>query len=1263
MKTILQKQTLKLLKIQNLSSKSTHKVLLMFLLTSMSSTFFAQNYMYTFTGSGAQTTVDQVIVENLTKGTSKTISGSSTLYLNPTALTPVATKLEDIQNSETTKLIVYPNPALDAATLSFNLPETGNVTISVNDLSGKNISMYSDNLEAGSYKFQLPECKTGLYLVSVNGKGYRATEKLLSINPTVGEFNFIKLLDKVSISLLQSVTAAPKKTKEQVQANEGLAYNTGDILKLTGVSGRCKTIIIDNAPRRNNSDWTKHINFTFINCIDGSDNAYAVVKVGQQYWMAENLKTTNLNDGTTALTKINTQTGWNTLTKESDAYCYYGDLISNGTIYGGLYTQHAANTCLAPTNGWRLPTQSELAKMISYIDGKTTAGLKLKEKGTGHWTTNAGATNETGFSALPGGYRSSAGFDGINTKSAYWTAPTSTTDTKSAYGLLDNTDSLSIYKNLLKQSCLSVRYVYDVADSRITAMKNMFGSIGSPVTKVLPPLSQIKIVMSNDKELFFAGRSTATSAIPQLRLLDNPSSATAPLIPSYTTAVTGVQWWENFKKACPQLNENARENTVLAVWNEAQVCSKDPNYQNIWGQKQVTLHIIGDTAQHFANKSILLPESFTMPDASGGTAYNNWPRLTYSCIVDAMQWEMTVKAGDINGDGVQDIFVAVHDMLRVYDGVTYKLIDELSFQSDHNLTPEKAFCLRVEVADIDKNGTNDILVLTSSNMSSNPPKLHVFLNGKLNPTNLADHIVTSLTSTVSTQVIKTASFAVGDITGDDKDEIVFHVTNNDGGQFVTYFNYDATTATKFTALKSLCPVDVNTMWMGGVILAKLKGPLYPNYIVTSNYIVGVDLTTGALGYPFGNTSYIAGGGLNYQVLGDQMVAGNFDKDPSGKDKVYYIHTAFTKNYAMDNTSYLNCMYINDNGTIGQIDSKPYYSNGTNDFLDNYYPVITGVNTKHAGRILNFTHYEYLSTNPVVNAVLAVAPYYPNYYTGTNSPSTSWGQGNSSSNITETSMTHSSSLIVGFEHDFEIPLTGVKVGGINFTATVSSNFSTGFSSEIKKSTSTTYSTNTEDGVIVTTTPYDAYFYKVLKSENSAEVGSEIMLGFPRTPVTTNLTLDSYNEAVEGSNVPMIDKSVLSHTIGQPNTYPGPNTSLSNVTGTDKLEYKSDFVSVGNNGGVDKSIGTEVTNSKTTGFEQSYQAELVVTAGDFKMGESYGYGSSNNQTTSVGSSSTVDGYVPGVSQVAPAECPKFQWALAWYNYIKSNQKFQVVTYIVQ
>jgi uncharacterized protein (TIGR02145 family) len=156
--------------------------------------------------------------------------------------------------------------------------------------------------------------------------------------------------------------------------------------------------------------------------IDG--NIYHTVTIGTQTWMAENLKVTRYNDGTPIPLVIDSA-AWANLT--TPGYCWYNNSITYKNPYGALYDWYTVATGkLAPT-GWHVPTDSDWNVLINDIGDSSLAGGPLKEAGTTHWLPpNTAATNASGFTAIPGGYRDGtvANFDAIGAYGYWWSAPT-----------------------------------------------------------------------------------------------------------------------------------------------------------------------------------------------------------------------------------------------------------------------------------------------------------------------------------------------------------------------------------------------------------------------------------------------------------------------------------------------------------------------------------------------------------------------------------------------------------------------------------------------------------------------------------------------------------------------------------------------------------------------------------------------------------------------------------------------------------------------
>jgi len=131
---------------------------------------------------------------------------------------------------------------------------------------------------------------------------------------------------------------------------------------------------------------------------DYDGNTYRTVKIGNQIWMAENLKSTHYSNGSPI------------------EYFDYNNDAANATTYGRLYSWRAVmNGAASSTNnpsgvkgiapdGWHVPSKAEWQQLADYLGGISIAGGKMKETGNTHWIApNTGATNESQFAALPAG--------------------------------------------------------------------------------------------------------------------------------------------------------------------------------------------------------------------------------------------------------------------------------------------------------------------------------------------------------------------------------------------------------------------------------------------------------------------------------------------------------------------------------------------------------------------------------------------------------------------------------------------------------------------------------------------------------------------------------------------------------------------------------------------------------------------------------------------------------------------------------------------
>ena len=181
-------------------------------------------------------------------------------------------------------------------------------------------------------------------------------------------------------------------------------------------------------------------------CVDIDGNEYATVIIGNQVWMSENLKVTKYRDGTAIPTGLSNSEWENTT---SGAYAVYDNNETHADTYGYLYNWYAVDDSrnIAP-DGWHVPTDDEWTTLTDYLGGTSVAGGKMKETGTSHWNSpNTGATNESGFTAFPGGYRFyvNGDYNDIGSYGYFWSS--SENNSSSAWKRILSYDNSEVNRN------------------------------------------------------------------------------------------------------------------------------------------------------------------------------------------------------------------------------------------------------------------------------------------------------------------------------------------------------------------------------------------------------------------------------------------------------------------------------------------------------------------------------------------------------------------------------------------------------------------------------------------------------------------------------------------------------------------------------------------------------------------------------------------------------------------------------------------------
>ena len=198
---------------------------------------------------------------------------------------------------------------------------------------------------------------------------------------------------------------------------------------------------------------------------DNDGNSYETVIIGNQEWMAENLRTTTYANGD-PIPNVTDNTQWQNLT--TGAWAHYNNDGQYENPYGKLYNWYAVadprNIC--PT-GWHVPTDAEWITFINYLDpwasvgSSSIAGGKMKSTGTQYWLSpNTNATNESGFSGLPGGAFGGGGFGNIGYAGFWWSSTEQSPD-RGYFRLLSYNNSSVVRSDGFKYNGNSCRCIKD----------------------------------------------------------------------------------------------------------------------------------------------------------------------------------------------------------------------------------------------------------------------------------------------------------------------------------------------------------------------------------------------------------------------------------------------------------------------------------------------------------------------------------------------------------------------------------------------------------------------------------------------------------------------------------------------------------------------------------------------------------------------------------------------------------------------------------
>jgi uncharacterized protein (TIGR02145 family) len=230
--------------------------------------------------------------------------------------------------------------------------------------------------------------------------------------------------------------------------------NKGSFVICTGLSLILLTSLISGC----NKNETSTDPVTYGSVSDAEGNVYKTTTIGSQTWMAENLRSVKLTDGT-VIPHVKDNNTWSNLT--TPAYCYYAnDSVYNKNGLGALYNWYTVQSNKLCPTGWHVPSDAEFLTLVTSLGVDSLAGGKLKESGSINWfIPNTYATNSTGFTALPCGYRFYNGSYNNLGYSGNWWSSTEYSTASARYFYLVYNKGAAARNNIEKQYGFSVRCI------------------------------------------------------------------------------------------------------------------------------------------------------------------------------------------------------------------------------------------------------------------------------------------------------------------------------------------------------------------------------------------------------------------------------------------------------------------------------------------------------------------------------------------------------------------------------------------------------------------------------------------------------------------------------------------------------------------------------------------------------------------------------------------------------------------------------------
>ena len=408
-----------------------------------------------------------------------------TAMIDSTALELDSIYLTNLSNASTASLSNF-----ESGIVNYEINLSNINSIEENSINKEKIELYSNNSNGTEIFVKLNNAQS-IYIDIIDLTGKKIETKQINCNygnnlirVKTKQVSIIRLTSKNTVKSFKSLSNNENNTiskidfyhrSNTVQLRSNLSefiFNIGDSIEFTAVKNNYHKNFIVAIPA-NLDHYYIYLSrpcagTETVNDYDG--NIYNTVQIGNQCWMKENLNTMHYSDGTALVDG----TGIPTLDGTTKYWFNYDDEPENAEIYGKLYAWAAVmnndtSSDTVPSGvqgvcpiGWHVPSKAEFDILVNKFGGESIAGAKLKESSYQHWQyPNAGANNQSGFSALPGGGQHFGHYNRLHTDSWFYTCTKFDGDIYVIKQEYENTFSRLTYYQNEEQYGNSIRCIKD----------------------------------------------------------------------------------------------------------------------------------------------------------------------------------------------------------------------------------------------------------------------------------------------------------------------------------------------------------------------------------------------------------------------------------------------------------------------------------------------------------------------------------------------------------------------------------------------------------------------------------------------------------------------------------------------------------------------------------------------------------------------------------------------------------------------------------